>query len=366
MIPAHSASGMDRKLKLLVLGDAASLHLRRWLEPLAEKVDIHVITLGENLLHNERITVHRLKRNTRTKIDYFLVVPEMKRLVRRIAPDLLHAHYASSYGFLGSVASVNCPRLLTVWGSDIAEAPWRNPALRRLIRHSLRAYRWINAASDQLADMLVKLGARRELIEVFPYGIDLRKMPLRATPSSPRNYRLLSMRHWQPLYRIDHVIAGFNRYVEEFDDLDLVVTGSGRQADQKRIRQLVSTCKMPDRIQVRGLISQEEMWNEVYRSDIMISVPRTDGAPQSLLESMAAGVLPVVSDIEANRSWLDESRSVIVDRFDPESVKNALREAVKRVSTGFDATTNRKVVEKRADYVKNTERVYDVYRRFAI
>jgi len=51
---------------------------------------------------------------------YILAAPRVRRLLGRIKPDIVHAHYATGYGLLGSLAA-SSPYVLSVWGSDIYE-----------------------------------------------------------------------------------------------------------------------------------------------------------------------------------------------------------------------------------------------------
>jgi glycosyltransferase involved in cell wall biosynthesis len=44
---------------------------------------------------------------------------------------------------------------------------------------------------------------------------------------------------------------------------------------------------------------------ELYREhEVYVSMSRSDSTSQSLLEAMAAGLLPIVSDIPGNRPWI--------------------------------------------------------------
>src|SRR4029079_13645664 len=51
------------------------------------------------------------------------------------------------------------------------------------------------------------------------------------------------------------------------------------------------------------------------RAEVYVSASRSDSTSQSLLEAMAAGALPVVSDIPGNREWVtDGERANAGDR----------------------------------------------------
>ena len=50
----------------------------------------------------------------------------LRRVVREIAPDVLHAHYVVEHGFYGLVAGFH-PYVVTAWGSDVLVEPVRDP-----------------------------------------------------------------------------------------------------------------------------------------------------------------------------------------------------------------------------------------------
>src|SRR5262249_57193701 len=56
-----------------------------------------------------------------------------------------------------------------------------------------------------------------------------------------------------------------------------------------------------------GLLDPPAMATWLSRAEVYVSASRSDSTSQSLLEAMAAGALPVVSDIEGNREWVGES-----------------------------------------------------------
>jgi glycosyltransferase involved in cell wall biosynthesis len=67
----------------------------------------------------------------------------------------------------------------------------------------------------------------------------------------------------------------------------------------------------------------------LYRAhDVYVSLSRSDSTSQSLLEAMAAGLLPVVSDIEGNREWVTHRRhGLLVPAGDEHAAAAALAEA---------------------------------------
>jgi glycosyltransferase involved in cell wall biosynthesis len=355
-----------RKPRLAVLGNAQDGHLRWWIRPFARELDIHVISMESDGLGIDGVTVHHLGRATGTRFDAILAVGEVNRILRHLEPDLLHAHYASSYGYLGGRASVTCPRLLSAWGSDVQVAPWTNPVIRWLMKATLPRYDWVNAPAEHFRPLLARLGVRPERVETFPYGVDLRVLPFAPDRSRTGRYRLLSARAWDVNYRIDAIISGFEHYAATHDDLELVLTGRVTPAGERLVTEMVERSPYRDRIVRLGLADRGRYLEELARCDIAISIPQSDGASLALFEAMACGLLPIVSDIPANSTWVSDERGVIVKCFDAGSIAEACANAVCRLQRGFDPGANRRLVEEHADYSRNMQRMREVYRRFGL
>ena len=71
---------------------------------------------------NLNAKLQNLRRPNLSKIIYLKSFFDLKKFINRVQPDLLHAHYASSYGFLGLLTGFK-PFILSVWGSDIYYFP---------------------------------------------------------------------------------------------------------------------------------------------------------------------------------------------------------------------------------------------------
>ena len=126
-------------MKICYLADINSAHTHKWLNYfLAKGYDIHVISLGKG--EYEGVTVHSLdiqdttmkKTSDRSKLEYLKKIKRVKQLVKEISPDILHAHYASSYGLLGALTNYH-PYVISVWGSDVYDFPIKSPIHLSLI-----------------------------------------------------------------------------------------------------------------------------------------------------------------------------------------------------------------------------------------
>jgi glycosyltransferase involved in cell wall biosynthesis len=61
---------------------------------------------------------------------------------------------------------------------------------------------------------------------------------------------------------------------------------------------------------------------------VYVSVSSHDGTPNTLLEAMACGCLPVCGDIESIREWVTSGENgLLVDPHDPQAVAQAIIKA---------------------------------------
>jgi hypothetical protein len=114
-------------MRICYLADARSGHTKRWIEYFAKDNEVDLITFDYATKDGAFITekdyikmgvrVHKIPR----KIPNLLLTPVIvRRLIHKIAPDVLHAHYATQYGFCGAFSGFH-PFILSVWGSDVTD-----------------------------------------------------------------------------------------------------------------------------------------------------------------------------------------------------------------------------------------------------
>ena len=126
-------------MKICYLADINSAHTHKFLNYFVKKgYDIHVISLGKGEYNG--VKVHSLDiednvmkgKSEKGKVGYLKKIKKVKELINEIKPDILHAHYASSYGLLGALANYH-PYIISVWGSDVYDFPIKSPIHKKII-----------------------------------------------------------------------------------------------------------------------------------------------------------------------------------------------------------------------------------------
>jgi glycosyltransferase involved in cell wall biosynthesis len=115
---------------------------------------------------------------------------------------------------------------------------------------------------------------------------------------------VLSARAIAPIYRQDVVVEAFARMPEQ---TLLVMTRHGaREADVADLTARAQALGVADRLRILPELPESQV-PELYRlADVVVSVPVSDGGPNTVVEALASGRPVVASDLPPNREWLTE------------------------------------------------------------
>ena len=145
-------------MKLCYLADAKSSHTQKWVTFFANRNnEVHLISFQNADIPN--VIFHPIKITlpirispvapSYSKIGYLFYLNKIKRLIHQIAPDIVHAHWATSYGLMGAYSSYH-PFVLSTWGSDVFDFPARSFLHKRIIYYSINKADYITATSNIL------------------------------------------------------------------------------------------------------------------------------------------------------------------------------------------------------------------------
>ena len=352
-------------MRIVYLAWHGSVHTRRWAGWFAERGhEVHVVTCGGGDARDVdsdgtelplRYAVHELGAPRGGKLGYVFKRGAARRAVRRLQPDVLHAHWLTSYGMLALAADQpHVPLVVTAHGDDVLIAP-DNQLMRRLVQRVLRAAKLITVPGDPMHRAVVELLAPQAPpaagIAVFQYGVEsarLAEAGRRAREAAgPGPLRIVSARALLQLYRVDALIDALALLAAEGDldfHCDLLGDGPEREALELQARRH----GLGDRVTFHGSVTPAQVERFVGASDVYVSVSESDGVSLALLEALALGAVPVLSDIAANRPWVNDGATGVLVDIDPADIADGIRRA-----TGLDrervAADNLSVVAERAD-----------------
>lgn len=294
-------------------------------------------------------------------------VLSLRRVIRKIQPDLIHAGPIQTCAFIAVLTGFR-PILTMSWGFDLMQDADRNRWYRQITRYVLRNSTFFTSDAEVTCAKAVAYGMNPDNTLVFPWGVDLDRF----TPGSwsPPNeekliadhsFTLFCNRAWEPRYGVDILARAFVRATESRLGLNLMLLGGGSQG--ARIRQILMNGSVLDRVTFAGQVSQAELPNWYHRADVFISPAHVDGSSVSLLEALASGLPCLVSDIPGNKEWVTEGENgwLFPDGDADALAAKILQAADQRKTLPEIGRAARAVAEERADWTKNSAKLMQVY-----
>lgn len=255
---------------------------------------------------------------------YFRLMRRVGRMIRDIKPDLVHALYVTSNGLMAAASGFH-PLVVSALGTDIHEG-LRHPLKRHIVRYVLKRCDLVNAVSRELARKVQSAGVPPERIFRATEGIDVPRFRTSRTPLREGTLRILCTRKLYPVYQCPMIVEALVQLAQDGVPFTAVFAAGG--PDEPAMRQRVEAAGLADRVEFRGGFTPDELPRLLAEADVYVSASLWDGSSPALLEAMAAGLLPVVSDIPANREWLDEDDALWFPTDDPSRLVAALRRAL--------------------------------------
>ena len=284
-----------------------------------------------------------------------------RRLIKKLKPDIVHAHYVTSCGLTAMVCGFH-PTIVTVHGSDLTIAiksrVWRI-LLKKVFEFSDR----VNTVSKDLQNMTESLGISSDKIETLTLGIDTEKFKLVARPGieKVRPLRLVCTRRLESVFDHHTIIDALAMLKERGVEFEMTFAGGGSLRDE--LTHHVKDVGLDKCVRFAGRVDNDKLPELLGRSDIYLSASLWDGASLSLLEAMATGLFPIVSDIKANSAWLENGVDGLLHKVgDP----GDLAECIVRLYDSPElaaaaAPRNREKVVQSGDRNTNMKRLEGVY-----
>jgi len=326
--------------------------------------DVHFVSMspGPELgVPTYNVGIGRKYSESEGKWKYPISMLRAKRLIKRLKPDIVHAHYVTSCGLTALICGFH-PSVVTAHGSDltvgIKSRIWR-PLLRRIFKFS----DCVNVVSPDLADMAKSLGIDPDKIRTLTLGIDTERFALSQRPQFEkyRPLRLVCTRRLESVFDHHTIIDALAALKEKRIRFEMTFAGDGSL--RGGLRQRVEDAGLSDSVRFAGKLNNDDLPEVLGRQDVYLSASLWDGASLSLLEAMATGLFPIVSDIKANSTWLDHGVGGLLHKVgDPVDLAECIAEFCNNPQMAAEAAgRNREKVVESADRVTNMKRLEGIY-----
>lgn len=308
LIPTLDASGAEKQFTLLATG------LPR------DRIEPHVAVLTrsgpyERELRRADVPVTVLGK--RFKADP-LAYCKLKRLIRRLKPDLLHTWLfaANAYGRL-AVPTPPPKVIVSERCVDSWKSSWQLDLDRRLIPRTAA----LVGNSQSVVDFYAEQGVPSALMHVIPNAVATPgamtedrarlRQEVRRELGVPEDARLvLSVGRLARQKRVDVLIWATQLLRQLTENVFHVIVGAGEQRGKLEGLARHFTC---DHV-TRFLGHRQDTDRLMAAADVFWIASDFEGQSNSLMEAMARGLPVIASDIPANRELIEDGRTGLLVR----------------------------------------------------
>jgi glycosyltransferase involved in cell wall biosynthesis len=233
--------------------------------------------------------------------------------------------------------------------------------LKKIIQYVVRNAYFITSDSQYMSREIVRLGGREDRIFTFPMGVEEGLIQYKHVYNDDNALRIISTRRLEDLYNIDVIIKGFHKALMENENIYLTIAADGSKMES--LEAMVDSLGINNKIKFTGRYNPGDIGKLLVDNDVFISIPQSDSTSVSLLEGMYCGLFSIVSDLPANREWINnKDNGIIVKSADEDHVKESIlwcyenREHIKAVSN-----KNTDIIKERALWKNNAKIVEGLY-----
>lgn len=244
---------------------------------------------------------HHLNREDGTAADIFSTrgnpISRMWKFLRLILVavqyDILHIHACSYRGILPAIFGIIAGKItrkkiiITYHGGEAAEY---------FAKREKFVKKWLCKA-DQV---IVLSGFLEEIFNryaipcvVIPNIIHLHPLASRQK-SHEIAPRFISIRHLRPLYNIPCILKAYKVLLEQYPNATLDILGQGDM--RAELEQYVADNNLTG-VRFIGQVPNDKIYDYFAQANIILSAPKADNMPVSLLEAMNAGLLVISSRV---------------------------------------------------------------------
>lgn len=349
-------------MRILYVSDALSVHTRRWAEMFRDRGDeVHVASFRPAQIPG--VTVHVLPTAGLGRLGYLLALPVLRSLYRRLRPDVVHAQYVTSYGFLAAAAGLR-PLVVTAWGTDVLISPRQSRLSRWIASFAVRHAQAVTTVAQHMNAAVVELGIGPAEVAAVPFGVDTEHFRLpAAAPGEDGPLRVICTRNFQPIYSVHDVLEAVAAVRARGVALELDLTGDGPLRGELQAR--AQALGLGEVTRFHGHVDHATLVTLLQRAHLFVTPALSDGNNVSLNEAMASGPFPIGTDIPANAQWIVHGENgLLYPPGDAQALARCIETAAADRTLRHVATArNRAIVEQRADWRVCVQHMVDTYAR---
>ncbi len=354
-------------MKICLLADGESIHTQRWCQHFFELGhEVHLITFKD--VHIQNIIIHVIKGvdinvaggNWKVILKY----KEVKKIIKVIKPDVVHALYATSYGLIGALSGFK-KYIVTPLGTDVLISPKKSFIYRVILKFVFKKANIITSMAPHMKEAMLKYGAKEDKIKDIVLGINTTIFNKTKRKLSDTEFVICSTRNFEPVYNIPHFLRAIAIIKSSIPNLKVYIVGDGSL--KKELIDLSIQLNIDDKVDFLGKVPQSKIVELLNQSHVFVTVSLSDGNSLSLIEAMACGAYPVATNILANKQWItDGINGSFVKVNDEKDLAQCLIYIYQNYDTIISMAMNEsdRLIEEKGTWQINMSKMETLYKSF--
>ena len=299
--------------------------------------------------------------------DAEAAIDAFRGVFQKLQPDVVHSGPLTDCSWIAAKAGIH-PHTAMSWGFDLGREIETIPGAKERAGFALSQADWFLGDCYMELDTAEKLGYDRSKATIFPWGIDVERFSpgtgnLHEQIAENGNFLILSLRTMEPNYDVETVVRAFLTAVKEEPGMRLILLSDGSQ--MPLLKDIAAVDPNGNKISFLGR-QPNDLLVDYYRScDLYVSASIVDGSSVSLLEAMGTGIPVLMSSIPGNLEWVtDGSNGLLFPTRDIRTLSEKMlfcARNTKQISQYAEAA--RKLIEEKADWNKNKQKIHLAYRK---
>lgn len=321
--------------------------------------------VSRSLRNARTIRVRTTLRHWLTPLTLSRAAGELRQLLERIEPDLIHAMRIPYEGMLAARAEPKSPLIISVWGNDFTLHAASTSAMARETQRALGRADALHTDCHRDVQLAKAWGYTSEKPSVVLPGNGGIKMDVfhpgsfNPPEDSVLNTAVGALPQHTPVIMNPRGFRGYVRNDAFFQSIPLILAELPEarflcpgMAGEPRANTWVQRLGIRDSVILLPLLSQAEMAEAFRLTHVSVSPSEHDGTPNSLLEAMASGSYPVVGDLDSIREWIEPGvNGSLVKPADPHELAKAVVTAIQQPELRWKAAErNVEIIAERAEY----------------
>jgi glycosyltransferase involved in cell wall biosynthesis len=361
-------------VRILLLGDISSEHIEKWAIGMdGQGIEVGIFSLIRPAYNwhvkYERITWLNPQAETAkfhslySKVAYLKVIPGLKRAIRKFRPDIVHAHYATSYGMLANLSGFK-PYFISAWGTDVMKFPEQGFWNAAILRNNLNRAAEVCATSNTIKEFISKVSSRE--VHVIPFGVDLDTFkPFPVTTAVEAGTIVIScIKSLEKIYCIDVLLEAF-ALLKKRCNAKMVLQVVGPGSERKNLEKQAKDLGISESVIFTGRVDFASVPEYFNASDIIVNISEYESFGVSVIEAMACEKPVVVTSVGGLKEIVEENvNGFLVPVKDAEATAEAMEKLVKdselRKTFGKQG---RKKVEREYKWEDNLAQMISLYKK---